>query len=195
VAGWTHCSIDISLCRFRKITLQNKVFLTISHTWHKFPRYVSVLPFYQSCCIVSGDRPGVPESTYSDTMLKIIIRFIIIISLLVITFGLSSAHAEAPAPPEIKQYAYQRIRVEFGEEHWKSFETLIQRESRWDCEADNPRSTAYGLGQLLDSTWDMTRFERSEDCYVQLEATIDYIKVVYKDPNNAWAFWKKEGHY
>lgn len=128
-----------------------------------------------------------------------------LILLLLLSLLISKAEAEAPKPliiiPEViqqddvKSYAYTRVVTEFGVDNWESFKSLIDKESKWKCDAQNPSSTAYGLGQLLDSTWKLTSYKKSKDCHIQLDATIEYVQKVYKTPNNAWKFWKANNWY
>lgn len=130
---------------------------------------------------------------------------VFLLTLLLLTLFIAKAEAEAPMPvitiPEsisndpIKAYAYQRIAISFNETQWSSFNNLITKESRWRCNAQNPNSSAYGLGQLLNSTWKLTNYEKSSDCYKQIEATIEYVRDTYKNPDNAWSYWQKNQNY
>lgn len=128
-----------------------------------------------------------------------------LILLLLLSLFISKAEAEAPKPlivipvviqqDDVKSYAYTQIVTKFGADNWESFKSIIEKESKWKCNAQNPHSTAYGLGQLLNSTWKLTSYKKSDDCYVQLDATIEYVQKVYKTPNNAWKFWKANSWY
>src|SRR5207249_4159364 len=46
---------------------------------------------------------------------------------------------------------------------WTDFEQLIQHESGWQPTVKNPGSTAYGLGQFLDSTWASVGGQKTND--------------------------------
>lgn len=72
---------------------------------------------------------------------------------------------------------------------------IIQKESSGNPKAQNPKSTAYGLMQLLDGTWKGTGITKTSDPAKQVEAGIRYIKQRYGTPQNAVAFWQKNGWY
>jgi septal ring factor EnvC (AmiA/AmiB activator) len=77
-------------------------------------------------------------------------------------------------------------------EYW-----IIMHESGGDPTADNPRSTAFGLGQLLldgrrhylGANYDTT------DCALQLQAFRGYVRDRYGTAENAQAFWIAHGWY
>jgi hypothetical protein len=74
---------------------------------------------------------------------------------------------------------------------------IIMKESRGDPTADNPRSTAFGLGQLLldgrrhylGANYDTI------DCGLQLQAFRGYVRDRYGTAENAMAFWLSHGWY
>ena len=53
--------------------------------------------------------------------------------------------------------------------------------------AQNPTSTAYGIGQFLDSTWATVGGHKTSDGYLQLQYMMKYIRQRYGSPNAAWA--------
>jgi membrane-bound lytic murein transglycosylase MltF len=110
------------------------------------------------------------------------------------TLTLESAQAEAPAPidemelpqvPEYKEYALRRVVEEWSLDEWESFNKLVQKESSWNNEAQNPVSTAFGTMQFLDSTWKTVGCVKTIDQNKQIDCGIKYIKKVYKTPSNA----------
>jgi TP901 family phage tail tape measure protein len=78
-----------------------------------------------------------------------------------------------------------------GGEFWNSLSALIQKESSWNPNAANPRSSARGL------------FQKMTSIHGPLEPTIEgqamwglnYIKGRYGDPIRAWNFHKSRGWY
>ena len=72
---------------------------------------------------------------------------------------------------------------------------IIDRESRWNPLAQNPKSTAFGIGQFLNSTWKLVGFEKTKNPYDQIDAMIEYVKVRYGDGCNAWDFKYRNGWY
>lgn len=72
---------------------------------------------------------------------------------------------------------------------------IIDRESKWNPLADNPKSTAFGLAQFLNSTWEIVDAKKTKDPYAQIDAMIKYVKLVYGDGCKAWEFRQYKGWY
>jgi SLT domain-containing protein len=74
---------------------------------------------------------------------------------------------------------------------------LVARESSFNASAANPKSSAKGLFQFLDSTRkDYGGSQKNwADPYVQAQAGIQYIKDRYSTPEKALAFWDKNRFY
>jgi hypothetical protein len=68
-------------------------------------------------------------------------------------------------------------------------------ESGWNPTAQNPKSTAYGIAQFLDGTWQGVGYRKTSDPYVQIEAGLAYIRQRYGSPAAALAFHRKHGWY
>ncbi len=81
---------------------------------------------------------------------------------------------------------YAHIKLHNAKEY-RCLELLWDKESRWDPRADNPKSTAYGIPQLLKL--------KAKDPYTQIDLGLKYIKHRYLTPCKALAFHKKTGHY
>jgi hypothetical protein len=71
---------------------------------------------------------------------------------------------------------------------WKALLTLWDRESRWDYTANNPRSTAYGIPQIL-------RMPEDTPMLKQIDLGLKYIKHRYGSPTEALAFHNRNGWY
>ena len=99
--------------------------------------------------------------------------------------------APAPAvdPASIQAYAKQQSDALFGPGHFDSLYHLINNESGWNPNAQNPGSTAYGLGQFLDSTWQGVGAQKTSDPQAQVDATLKYIGNRYGNPTKALDFW------
>lgn len=71
---------------------------------------------------------------------------------------------------------------------WNALFTLWNRESRWDYTADNPRSSAFGIPQMLNlpTNTPMAR---------QIDLGLKYIDSRYGSPTKALAFHNKNGWY
>jgi len=64
---------------------------------------------------------------------------------------------------------------------------LWDKESRWNPRADNPKSTAYGIPQLLKL--------KAKDPYTQIDLGLKYIAHRYGSVCKAWSYHKRTGHY
>lgn len=76
-----------------------------------------------------------------------------------------------------------------------AFITLINKESGWRPNAQNPTSTAYGLFQFLDATWGGYGVAKTSDPYGQAIAGFRYIKARYGTPEAALAFHNSHNWY
>lgn len=78
------------------------------------------------------------------------------------------------------------------EADWAEADWLIQKESSWRPNAQNPKSTAYGLKQFLDSTWagvGCTKAEAIGNPVYQLNCGQKYVMARYGSWAEAKAFW------
>ena len=88
-----------------------------------------------------------------------------------------------------KRYAKMKIRqIGWNDREWKSLLTLWSKESRWDYTADNPKSTAYGIPQILGMSEDTTPTQ-------QVDLGLKYIKKRYKTPTLALQHHLRKGWY
>jgi hypothetical protein len=82
--------------------------------------------------------------------------------------------------------AYARGKV--GDGQFGCLDLLWERESNWRPTAQNPTSTAYGIAQLLDSTWAVTGIGKTSNGYRQIDAGLAYLAQAYPGgPCSAWA--------
>ena len=88
-----------------------------------------------------------------------------------------------------KRMAKHQVLTTYKSQHeWKALFALWDKESRWDYTADNPRSSAYGIPQMLnmDEKTPMAR---------QIELGLKYIQHRYDTPSKALAFHNRNGWY
>ena len=78
---------------------------------------------------------------------------------------------------------------------WNALSWIIGKESSWRPTAQNPKSTAYGLFQFLNSTWAGTGISKTSDPRLQAVAGMRYIANRYGDPMKAQQFWRANGWY
>jgi hypothetical protein len=90
-------------------------------------------------------------------------------------------------PRDINNYKlYAHMKVVSAKEY-RCLELLWMRESRWDPRAANPKSSAYGIPQLLKL--------KVLDPYLQIDLGLKYITHRHSTPCKAWAYHLKTGHY
>ncbi|CAB4177936.1 Transglycosylase SLT domain 1 [uncultured Caudovirales phage] len=80
---------------------------------------------------------------------------------------------------------------------FKCLDRLFVKESQWNPKSDNPKSTAVGIGQLLDGTYKNLGMKHSEAEVPQLVAALAYISRHYGSggPCAAWAHFKAKHWY
>ena len=72
---------------------------------------------------------------------------------------------------------------------------LISKESGCRATAQNPRSTAYGIFQFLDSTWAGAGCTKTSDPVQQMVCGQRYVVNRYGSWTNARAFWERNSWY
>lgn len=104
-------------------------------------------------------------------------------------------YAERPILMQVDAKAVARELLTEGQ--FKCLTRLIGKESGWSSKAQNPRSSAQGIGQLLDSTYKNLGMKHSEAEVPQLVATLAYIGRKYGSggPCAAWAHFLKNNWY
>lgn len=90
---------------------------------------------------------------------------------------------------ENKRIAKEFAWAGFGwkDKQWSCISKLFTAESRFDQFADNPKSTAYGIGQVLG--------EKSSIPEIQILRAYKYIEHRYSTPCKAWNFHMKRNYY
>ena len=90
-----------------------------------------------------------------------------------------------------KTYARGFMAMEYpswGRAEWKALSKLWGKESAWNHLADNPKSTAYGIAQVLNT-------KHGTPAPLQIEKGLEYIAHRYDRPSVAWSHWRKHGWY
>jgi hypothetical protein len=102
---------------------------------------------------------------------------------------ISRAKATKEEKRENRKIAKQYAWVAFGwrGREWTCLESLWTRESRFDHYAQNPKSSAFGIAQLLG--------ERSREPELQILRGLRYIAVRYDTPCKAYKFALTHRHY
>ncbi len=83
-----------------------------------------------------------------------------------------------------KLYAHIKL---LNAKQYRCLEILWNKESRWDPRADNPKSSAYGIPQLLKL--------KVHDPFIQIDLGLKYIAHKHRTPCRALEFHNKRGWY
>jgi hypothetical protein len=113
-------------------------------------------------------------------------RSLVLIGGLLLFVNSSTAEAVNTVRDTNNYKLYAHIKLKDAKQY-RCLELLWYKESRWNPRADNPKSTAYGIPQLLKL--------KVNDPYIQIDRGLKYIKHRYGLPCKALAFHKKTGHY
>jgi len=130
---------------------------------------------------VASGRAGVPESEPRRTELMLALCVLLAALLL----PLSNAVATTVEQKELyKLYAHTKL---LDHKQYLCLEKLWDKESKWSSTANNSKSSAYGIPQLLKS--------KEKNPFRQIEAGLTYITKRYGTACNAYAYHLKRGHY
>jgi membrane-bound lytic murein transglycosylase MltF len=95
-----------------------------------------------------------------------------------------------------KYYAFNQLFKRQREREWICLDNLWTQESQWNADAQNPESTAYGIAQFIDQTWNQTGINKTDDPKKQIEAGLIYIEQRYdSSPCLAWEHSQRKGYY
>lgn len=122
----------------------------------------------------------------------------ILISILLVWFGLAEP---ADAAGEIETVVFEQIADPVDrwrplvEEHFPAEEVdtalcIIRHESSGDPEADNPRSSATGLFQILAGPWG-EHYQITEEQFTRPELNVRLARDIWD--NYGWSAWTTEG--
>ena len=113
-------------------------------------------------------------------------RSLVLIGGLLLFVNSPSAIAVSTARDVNNYKLYAHIKLHNANQY-RCLELLWDKESKWNPRADNPKSTAYGIPQLLKL--------KARDPYTQIDLGLKYIKHRYLTPCKALEFHKRTGHY
>lgn len=106
--------------------------------------------------------------------------------------GLPSGAPASALQAMVKQLAMNKYG--WGGPQWRALKELVSRESGWSPTADNPTSSAYGLFQFLDSTF-QNYGGFTKDPRQQALMGLRYISDRYSDPLSALRFHTSNNYY
>ena len=126
--------------------------------------------FYSLSSLIKRDK---------NKRLLAFLAFLTLIALL----GVSTAYAN-PSTEAYKLYAHMKLG---SDKQYRCLVDLWTMESHWNPRANNPKSSAYGIPQLLNM--------KSTNPYVQIDKGLLYIAKRYGLPCKAKEYHSKKGHY
>ena len=103
---------------------------------------------------------------------------------------LTQAVAYKDRPPLMQVDAKEVAEELLNPKQYQCLTKLIGKESAWRENAQNPISSASGIGQLLDSTYSSLGMQKSDSGVVQLVATLSYISRRHVTPCGAYKHWQ-----
>ena len=130
---------------------------------------------------VASERAAVADSEGRRTKLLLALCVLLMLVLL----PLHSSVANTVEQKELyKLYAHTKL---LNHKQYVCLVKLWDLESRWSSTAQNPRSSAYGIPQLLKS--------KERNPFRQIDKGIDYITQRFGSSCLAYAYHLKVGHY
>jgi hypothetical protein len=132
---------------------------------------------------------------------KFLARFAVVAVSLSIALDALHAPLATPVAP-VQQNLMQAdakgvARELLTDKQFRCFTQLIGKESAWNEKAQNPTSTAAGVGQLLKGTYRNLGMRHSKEAVPQMVAALAYIGRRYGSagPCGAWRHWQKKNWY
>lgn len=98
-------------------------------------------------------------------------------------------------PPLMQVSAKEVAKELLNKEQYSCLTKLIGRESAWNPKAQNPISSASGIGQMLNSTYSNLGMNKAKTGVSQLVGTLAYISRRHITPCNAWKHFQEKGWY
>ena len=115
--------------------------------------------------------------------IKMVITYMVGLNLL----GITAVNAVTKYPIEKDYYKLYSHNKLISAKQYLCLDALWTKESQWNPRANNKRSSAYGIPQLLKL--------KTNDPYKQIDAGLKYISYRYGNPCKALAYHLKTGHY
>ena len=154
--------------------------------WTTRRRYAQVIHILASNLTPTLRSNCLKQAAEAGSLLKrveLLGQSIALTALLSIT-GITTASAYDPNVEAYKVYAHMKL---LDDKQYRCLSILWRMESQWNPKAKNPKSSAYGIPQLLKMT--------ETNPYKQIDLGLKYIAKRYGNPCKALDHHKKVGHY
>lgn len=113
-------------------------------------------------------------------------RSLVLLAVLFVSSNTTNAIAVSTNRDKENYKLYAHIKL-LNAKEYRCLEILWNRESQWDPRANNPKSSAYGIPQLLKL--------KELDPYKQIDLGLKYITHRYQTPCKALHVHNTKGHY
>ncbi len=156
----------------------HKLYTDVNRLWDTLKRTLNV------CSILTK---GLRSMLVGEPLPRIARRrsLVLLAGLLLLSNMPTSNAINTPRDKEnYKLYAHIKL---LNAKQYRCLEILWNKESRWDPRADNPKSSAYGIPQLLKL--------KVHDPFVQIDLGLKYIAHKHRTPCKALAFHNERGWY
>jgi len=134
--------------------------------------------------LASSLTPTLASQLAGEPLRRIARRRCLVLVAVLCVIGITPAKAYNPNVESYKLYAHMKL---LDDKSYRCLVILWRSESQWNPKAKNPKSSAYGIPQLLKMT------ERNP--YKQIDLGLKYIAHRYGNPCKALDHHKKVGHY
>ena len=154
--------------------------------WTTRRRYAQVIHILASNLTSTLRSNCLKQAAEAGSLLKrveLLGQSIALTALLSIT-GITVASAYDPNVEAYKVYAHMKL---LDDKQYRCLVILWRSESQWNPKAKNPKSSAYGIPQLLKM--------KETNPYKQIDLGLKYIAKRYVNPCAALDHHKKVGHY
>ena len=134
--------------------------------------------------LASNLTPTLASQLASEPLRRIARRRCLVLLAVLCVIGITPAKAYNPNIEAYKLYSHMKL---LDDKSYRCLVILWRSESQWNPNAKNPKSSAYGIPQLLKMT------ERNP--YKQIDLGLKYIAYRYGNPCKALDHHRKVGHY
>jgi hypothetical protein len=159
----------------------NKLSTAVNNLWMTRRRPVQVIHI-----IALYLTMGVRSTLAGEPLRRVARRRSLVLLAVLCVLGTTPALA-VNTPKDINNYKLYTHMKLIDAKQYRCVELLWNRESRWDPRADNPKSSAFGIPQLLRM--------KLLDPYRQIDMGLKYIRHRHQTPCKAWAYHQANGHY
>ena len=147
--------------------------------WTTRRRYAQVIHI-----LASSLTPTLASQLAGEPLRRIARRRCLVLLGVLCVIGITPAKAYDPNVESYKLYAHMKL---LDDKQYRCLVILWRSESQWNPKAKNPKSSAYGIPQLLKMT--------ETNPYKQIDLGLKYIAKRYGNPCAALDHHKKVGHY